>query len=222
MNLEDVMKLVLGSAPEGRAKITEKIVELAGKPAGEISVCVINEANSASDGDRRWFIEGLCKVSKTFGGKIGFCNLLALDTQEAEKRLLGYDVIWCFGGNTDYLKSVFDKTGFSAILPKLLKRKVWVGSSAGSCVICRRQSFTPPEYGIKEYLGLFNFCIRPHIWEKYATEDKYKYENLITESHKQTVYALSDQSAVIVDGNEIYLYGKKAQKLVGGQVVEKI
>lgn len=216
------MKLILASSPEGLKDITEKIVELVGKPANEISVCCINEAGAKSKSDKRWFIKGLYKMSKTYGGKIGFCNLLALDIKEVEEMLLEYDVVWCFGGHTDYLKSVFDKTGFSTLLPKLLKKIVWVGSSAGSCVMVNRHTFTPIECGIAKYMGLFDFCLRPHVWEKYATEDKYKYENLVEESHKQIVYALSDKSAVIVDGQKIYLHGKKAQKLKNGKVIEKI
>jgi len=217
------MKLVLASSPEGKKKITKKIIELVGKPAKDISICVISEAQSVKTGDRRWFINGLHKVSKTFGGDIGICNLLALSLNEIRDQLLKYDVIWCFGGNTDYLKFAFDKIGFSAILPQLLKKIIWVGSSAGSCVIGRRHSFTPIEYGITDYLGLVNFCIRPHIWGKYAQgKEKYKYENLLKESHKRAIYALSDKSAVIVDGEKIYLHGKKAQKIESGKITEMI
>lgn len=216
------MKLVLASSGTQEI-ILDKVVELVGKPASEISVCMINEASNMNDSDVRFWIDSWQKVSDAFGGKLGACNLLALDINEIEKRLSQYDVVWCWGGNTDYLKSVFDKTGFSLLIPKLLKSKVWVGSSAGSCVLGKRQSFTLPlEYGITEYLGLFDFCIRPHIWEEYATEDKYKYESLVKESHKQKVYALSDGSAVVVDGGRIYLHGKKAQLLKDGKVVEEI
>lgn len=218
------MKLILASSPEGKRAITEKVVEFVGKPVGEISVCIINEANALSENDKRWCINGMQKIAKTFGGKVGFCNLLALNTKQIEERLSGYDVIWCFGGNTDYLKYIFDKTGFSGLLPKLLKTKVWVGSSAGSCVMCKRPSIIPLEYGdkIPKYLNLCDFAIRPHIWAKYSTDDKYNYKNLITESYKQKVYALSDQSAVIVDGDKIYMHGKHAHELLNGKVVNKV
>jgi len=44
------------------------------------------------------------------------------------------------GGNADYLMHVFNKSGFSKLLPKLLQTKVYVGSSAGSRVIGRKVS----------------------------------------------------------------------------------
>jgi len=36
------------------------------------------------------------------------------------------------------------------------------------------------------------------------------------------VYALSDDSALIVEDNKLYLIGTNAQKIINGDVVEKI
>jgi|GEM_PF-4463945 len=62
------MKLVLMSSNNTK-EITEKIIELVGKPANEISVCMINEASNLSSGDRRWFFKDWQKVANAFGGK---------------------------------------------------------------------------------------------------------------------------------------------------------
>ncbi|MDR0462461.1 MAG: Type 1 glutamine amidotransferase-like domain-containing protein [Christensenellaceae bacterium] len=217
------MKLVLMSANNTK-EITEKIVELVGKPANEISVCMINEASNLSNGDRRWFFKGWAKVANAFGGKISCCNLLAMDIKQVETWLMEYDVIWCWGGNTDYLKSVFDKTGFSTILPKLLKTKVWVGSSAGSCIMCNRPSIKPAEYGVSKWFGYVNCCIRPHINASYKSKEdnKKNLDDSYAESQNQILYALSDTSAVIVDGQKTSMLGKKALKLDKGKVVEKV
>jgi hypothetical protein len=36
------------------------------------------------------------------------------------------------------------------------------------------------------------------------------------------VYALSDEAAIIVDGERVYMIGKNGYKIVNGEVVEKI
>jgi len=210
-----------GTTPE----ITQKIVELAGKPAKEVSVCIINEGASMSDNDKRWLVDGFDKVSKAFGGKIGICNLLALDIAEVEKRIMGYDVIWCFGGNIDYTRYVFDKTGFTKLLPKILGQTVWVGSSGGSCIMGHRPvSFKVDKdsYGTTEFYGLVNLSLRPHIWSDYVEKDMY--DKCVQESKKQQypVYALSDECAIVVEDKKIYLIGKRGQKIENGKVTEEV
>jgi len=224
------MKLVLGSAPEGKKIITEKIVELAGKPAKEISVVVINEASAVEPVDMRWLINGLNVISQTFGGAIYFCNLLSLNIKDVEKRINKADVIWCFGGNSDYLKLIFEKTGFDKLLPKLLKTKVWVGSSAGSCVMGERGSYKGDVliykedkwYDIKCYMGLIKGIIYPHMGGPFVPPNAYDICAEESKSQPYPVYALSDNSAVIVDNDKVYMIGKNSQKLINGKVIESV
>jgi peptidase E len=224
------MKLVLGSAPEGVKDITEKIEELVGKSADQISVAILNEASAVEDGDFRWLINGLLKVSRTFGGNMDLVNLSSLDIKDIKNRLSKADVIWCFGGSTDWLKIVFKKTGFETLLPKLLQTKVWVGSSAGSCIMGKRGLWKTDSkiysgekyYDVKEYLGFINAYLYPHCWGKFVSKNAI---NILMESskeHKVPIYALSDKSAVIVEDKKIYMIGRKAWKIVKGKIEEKV
>lgn len=224
------LRLILASSPEGVADITAKIEELVGKPASQISVAILNEASAVEEGDFRWLINGFNKVSKTFGGNIDLVNLSSLDIKIVEKRLEKFDVIWCFGGSTDWLKVIFEKTGFEKLLPKLLKNKIWVGSSAGSCIMGKRGLWKTDSkiyssekyYEIKEYLTFIEAYLYPHCWGKFVSKDT---PNVLIESSKKhnfPIYALSDKSAVVVENDKIYLIGKKAWKIVKGKVVEKI
>ena len=75
------MKLVLGSAPEGVAEVTNKIVELVGKPAHDIKVAVLNEASAVEICDMRWFIDGLttnCSNVSLFSSFLWHSRLRAL------------------------------------------------------------------------------------------------------------------------------------------------
>lgn len=224
------LKLVLGSSPEGVSEITSKIEELVGKPAKEISVAYISEASSADEEDFRWLISRFYKVSKIFGGDIFLVNLFALDIEDIEKRLNKVDIIWCFGGNTDWLKAIFKKTGFEKILPKILNTKVWVGSSAGSCVLGKR---TEPKidtkiygaekrYEVDDYLSIINAYLYPHCWGKYSAKNTPKILIEASKNNKFPFYAMSDKSAIIVEDKKMYMIGKKAWKIEKGIVIEKI
>jgi dipeptidase E len=134
------MKLVLCSEGFHTPNTVQACVDLVGKPQDEISVAVINEAYAVEDGDKYWVLDNLHSVADNFTGGMDIVNLLALPIEKVEAMIMQRDVIFTVGGNTDYLMHVFNKTGFSQLLPKLLETKVYVGSSAGSMVIGRRVS----------------------------------------------------------------------------------
>ncbi len=198
------MKLVLTSSDIRHQAILNEVLSMVDKPAKDISVAILNEASAVEEGDKRWLVEGLNLLSGTFGGTIDIINLLALSIDEVEKRIKKCDIIFCFGGSTEWLKVVFDKTGFSKLLPKLLKSKVWIGSSAGSMILGRMPTTITQDYiykvsdyfNIKDYLGFVNFSILPHIFGEFVEKDSF--EKCIEESKKQQypVYVLSDKSAV--------------------------
>lgn len=224
------MKLVLTSSDITNKKIYNEVLKLVGKPANKISVAVLTEASAVEQSDKRWLIDGCSKLSKTFGGKIDIVNLLALDIFEVEKRISECDIIYCFGGSTEWLKIVFDKTGFSKLLPKLLKNKVWIGSSAGSMILGRMPTTETQDYiysvdnyyGVNDYLAFVEFSIIPHMFSDYVKDDSF--EKCVTESKKQScpVYVLSDNSAVVVNNNKTYLVGEQCYKLCYGKIEEKL
>lgn len=219
------MKLILASSGFEAKEAVEKCIEFVGKPAKEINFAIINEAYAVEHCDHSWILDDMDSIRNNFGGSIEFINLLALDIKEVEKRINTADVIFVVGGNTEYLKKVFDKTGFSKLLPKLLKAKVYVGSSAGSMILGRQTSYATQDeiygeadyFGVHEYLNLLNFSILPHLHSRYFF--KRTKEWTIEESKKvdNVVYALSDNAAVIVDGDREYVVGNDYMKLLGGR-----
>jgi peptidase E len=137
------------------------------------------------------------------------------------ERLDKSDIIWCFGGSTDWLAVVFEKTAFIGILPEILEKKVWVGSSAGSCIMGARNSLkcdteiyaNEKYFDVKDFLRIVDGYIYPHFWGECTRPGAYA--SLLEQSKKDktSFYALSDKSALIVEGERQYLFGKKAQKL---------
>ncbi len=211
------MKLVLCSEGFHTPNTVQACVELCGKPQDQISFAVINEAYAVEDGSKRWVLDNLNDVAKNFPGELDIVNLLALSLDEVEKRIMQKDAIFVIGGNTDYLMHVFDKTGFSTLLPKLLKTKVYVGSSAGSMVIGERISSEAyhelfgedNDFGTKEYLGLVDLAIKPHLDSPHFPNNRPEKLEAVVGHASFPVYALRDDSALVVDGT--------AQKFIGSE-----
>jgi dipeptidase E len=210
------MKLVLCSEGFHTQNSVQACVNLVGKPQDKITFAVINEAYAAEHGDKKWVLSNLNDVAKNFPAEMDIVNLLALPLNEVEERIMQKDAIFVLGGHTDYLMSVFLKTGFATLLPKLLESKVYVGSSAGSMVIGKRLSSESFQtmykevvgFGITKYLELVDFTITPHID---SNEFPGRKDKLIEAAKKNDgkIYGLRDDSAIVVQGNKIEIIGSK-------------
>lgn len=220
------MKLVLASEGFHTPNTVQACVELVGKPQDQITVGIINEAYAVEEGDKRWVLDNMNSVVNNFPGEVDIIDLLALSIEQIEQRLSNKDVIFVVGGDTDYLMSVYNKSGFSNLLPKLLETKVYVGSSAGSMVIGKRISEAAykliygesSKYDISEYLGLVDFSVMPHLDSSDFPNRK---ESLIEAvgNFQGKVYGLRDDSAVVVDGDNVKTIGSDPIVFKGGEII---
>jgi dipeptidase E len=220
------MKLVLCSEGFHTPNTVKACVKLVDKPQDQISIGIINEAYAVEEGDKRWVLDNLNSVSSNFSGEIDIVDLLALSIQEVEERLSDKDIIYVIGGDTDYLMSVYRKTGFEKLLPKLLETKVYVGSSAGSMVVGKRISAAAyrliygedSKYGIDEYLGIVDLSVMPHLDSPDFPNRK---ESLLEAvgSFEGRVYGLRDDSAVVIDGDETKTIGSEPIVIEKGKII---
>lgn len=216
------MKLVLCSEGFYTHNTVAACVELCGKPQDHISVAIINEAYAVEHGDKRWVLNNLNSVAKNFPAEIDIVNLLALPIEEIEARIMAKDVIFVVGGNTDYQMHVFQKSGFAKLLPKLLRTKVYVGSSAGSMVLGRRVSSKAYHaiYGerqtfddVQDYLGLVNFAIKPHMNSPHFPNNRPDKLEQAAGDMDFPVYGLQDDSAIVINGAEQTFIGTPPYKV---------
>ena len=221
------MKLVLCSEGFYTPNTVQACVELCDKPQNQISIAIINEAFAAEDGDKYWVLDNLNDVAKNFKGGIDIVNLLALPLSKVEENIAKRDVIFVVGGNTDYLMHVFNKTGFSKLLPKLLETKVYVGSSGGSMVVGRRVSTNaytkiygePGNYNVTDYLGLVDLAIKPHLDSSIFPNNRPEILEKVTAGTSFPVYALRDDSALVINGSEQRFIGSEPIKIINGKIV---
>jgi dipeptidase E len=209
------MKLLLCSEGFHTPNTVQACVDLVGKPKEEITFAIINEAYAAEHGDKRWVLDNLNDVARNFPGELDIVNLLALSLDEIEERVMQKDVIFVVGGHTDYLMSVFVKTGFDKLLPKLLKSKVYVGSSAGSMVMGKRLSPEAYEgmydvvgFGTEQYLEFVDFTFMPHMDSADFPGRKDKLFE-ISKNHRGIIYGLRDDSAIIIDDDKFEITGSE-------------
>ena len=224
------MRLILTSTGFSTREIVGRCVELVGKPRHAIKVAVINEAYVEVHGDHGWLLNDLNRIKDNFG-YMELVNLQALDIGQIEKRIGLADVIFATGGDPDYLMAVFGRTGFGRLLPNLLEGRVYVGSSAGSMVVGKRvdtaaylQTYgesTAARYGVSEWLGLVDLAVHPHFEVSLSPDNRPEVLLDTAREYKGTIYAIRDDSAVVVDGDKLGVVGSEPVIVRDGRIVEK-
>lgn len=220
------MKAILASSGLANEEIISNLEEMVGKPREEINVAVINEAIKGEQGDMRWFAEELQRLSEVIGGEIEFIDLQAHDLDYIGQRTDEADMIFCFGGNTDYLANTFIEIGFDKLLPKILAEKVWVGSSAGSCVLCHQDPEEISKAVYKEkrnsdhFMDIVPIIFLPHLhgWFKFDRKEVLQASELTD----LPVYAASDDCALkVMDGEVVQIMGTGYIVAKGGEIVKE-
>lgn len=217
------MKLVLCSEGFHTANTVKACVELCGKTQDKISLAIINEAYAVEIGDKRWVLDNLNDAAKNFSAEVDIINLLALPIKDIVARISSKDVMFVVGGNTDYLMHVFNRSGFTKLLPELLKSKVYVGSSAGSMVMGKRvfgEAYhriygERDDYGVTEYMGLVNLAIKPHMNSRSFPNNKPTILEEVASNMGFPVYGLEDDSAIVVNGDQQTFIGTEPYKVKG-------
>lgn len=219
------MKLLLTSNGLSNDTIAAALESLVGQARNLTKVAFIPTAALAPDQGKAeskdWFARDVNRISR-FAGFLDIVSLADLDPKEILKRLTAADVIFVSGGNTFYLSYWMDKSGVFDALPKLLTDRVYAGISAGSMVATptirtASQAIKHPdkfydhdydELGPKgassaRTASLTDFVVRPHFTSHNFPQLRHDYLAAIASDVKMPLYALDDQSAVVVDGKRV-------------------
>jgi dipeptidase E len=212
------MKLFLSSAgikPETK----ESFLKLLGKNPKEMTVAFIPTACDPEPDKSyvQWTIDQIEEV----GLKCFTVDLKGENENSLKKKLEKADIICVNGGNTFYLLDQVKKSGFDKIIRSLLnKGKIYFGVSAGSYIACStieaakwKKLGDPDVVGSNDLssIRLCNFLIVAHYSEKYYDD----VERGATTT-KYPVVALTDQQAVIVNGDKIQIAGAGQKNIFNG------
>jgi len=204
------MKLYLASF--GIQKhLGQEFLELVSKPAKDIKFAYITNAADPYPSEKRGWMTDVNNMFLDLGLKPVEVDLRQYKNAETLKtKLSQYDVVWCGGGNTWYLRYVMKTSGFDQVIKELVESGVvYGGDSAGAIAMTPTLKYVDlidePEDSperIEEGLGLVNFAIIPH-WdnEKYKAQLTRMRDGLANEGYE--VKVLTDQQAVIVNGSSV-------------------
>lgn len=211
------MKLLLTSNGLENDGIYNALIELVGKPAGEIKVVFVPTAANPETGDKSWLVEHYQKFYDRRFAEFAIVDIAVVGKDIWLPELTNADVICMGGGDQQYLAEKLTETGVAAELPSLLTTRVYMGISAGSMVAGQ---FMPldvlkivyhyyPDSFFSEWnphllaepLKLVPIVFIPHMNSPHF--QRIKEETILPLKGKISVptYALEDQAALkVIDG----------------------
>lgn len=208
------MKLVLTSGGISNKSILNKLQDFIGRDFHDLNLLFCITASCFDGGEmNEWLIEDL-KVLDDLGFNIDVCDINGIPYDKILSRFLWADVLYFEGGNTQWLRESIRKTDLEDKLEFLLKERVWIGASAGSCVLCPTISNSCQDLYdedidgfIKNGLGFVDFQFMPHLNNSICPNIV---QAKIIESSKhlnkydgRKIYALDDNSALFINDDNV-------------------
>lgn len=206
------MKLLLTSGGFTNKTIARALLDLAGKPFSKLKLAFIPTAANADEGHKGWFINDLYRTLQLGFAEIDIVDISALPETNWKPRLEKADILMFSGGNTYHLMKWLRKTGLDKMLPKLLKTRVYVGISAGSIATGKSLALNSHSLTIwqktgklseDKTLGWVNLHFRPHLNSSYRRDITLGFLAKVAKVIKGPIYALDNDSAIVVDGKKI-------------------
>jgi len=192
--LECAMKLYLTSVA---SEMLDKI-----DFEGKTNVAFIPTA--AEPYEDKWFVEKDKKALIDAGLDVTVVDLVGKTQEQVSKELAEFEIIFVAGGNTFYLLEMMNRCGFKDVLKKLLLQGViYVGSSAGSIVLCPDIDYvkelddaSKTKLDSSNGLGFVDFYVLPHYdKEKYSS----KCEAILDQYKNLNIIPISDSQMIVVD-----------------------
>lgn len=218
--------------------IADALQGLLEKPFSEASVAYIITSHNAAQHEKSWFAENMQSLYALGWNEFFVIDVAGADGLPSEnwmQQIEQADAIVMGGGTNFFLSYWLEKAGLLEKLPELLKTKVYVGASAGSMLA--QQNLATASQVLREFslgnwdvdfatlgyegrrstatLGLIDFLIRPH----YQPGDE-EFDGLLQEiadRQQKTIYALDDESAIVVNGDSLQVISEGIWKKLNPQ-----
>ncbi len=139
---------------------------------------------------------------------------------DLERILRDKDIIFVNGGNTFYLLKWVRESGFDVLLPSFLKRGgLYVGVSAGSYLVCPTIEQATWKHQDRNKVGITDLTALNLVPFLISAHYEEKYRSIIDQAAKNTkwpIVALTDQQAIVVQGNKIKVIGEGKREYWNG------
>jgi dipeptidase E len=225
--------MLLTSAGIRNDILKSALADLIGKPFATTKVVFIPTASVAAAGDHGWFVENLSRLHRLRWRQFDILELNGLPGQMVLNRLQHADVIYVEGGNHYHLAHSIIANGLAAEMADILESKVYVGVSAGSMIFSRNLSERTGEaFGeqgdlrilgetqVRSPIGLFDWYLKPHLNSPAFHKRTPAWFEEAAAKLDFPVYALDDNSAVRVRGDEIDVVSNGEWRLLNAPALE--
>lgn len=202
------MKLFLAS--EGRHPDTiNKLSKFVGGFKGKKIAYIPTAANGEEPFESWKTSSATWQLVQTLGAEVTAVQLEDYKNPSVIEVLKGKDILWFAGGSPGYLMYWIRRCELDKALPGLLKKSIYVGSSAGSMVTSKKLNTTEWYFGEGEPgasvipgLGLVDFDIYPHYDESVLDYVKKHYTG-------KKLYLLKNGEEIVVDGGKVIVQGEE-------------
>ncbi len=208
------MKLLLTSAGIINASLDRALKKLV---KGNVKIAFIPTTANVEDGEKDWLIKDLNDCKRL--GSVDIVDISAVPKSIWLPRLKRSNVIVVGGGNTAYLMNCIISSGLKDEIQGLLRSRVYVGISAGSIVMSKTiQASSEFLYGDEvrqapKGLGIIDFNIRPHLYSRHFPKVNDKNLKKVMGKVEGDIYAIDDDSGVLVVGNKIKIVSEGKWKI---------
>ncbi|PIZ47970.1 hypothetical protein COY32_00750 [candidate division WWE3 bacterium CG_4_10_14_0_2_um_filter_41_14] len=211
------MNLLLTSAGLSNKTLADTFIRLCPISVEKVSVAFIDTASKVESDD--WFVEKDINILKTIGVK----NIKRIDIAKPAKEwfatLVDAQVCFIEGGNTFYVLHHFKESGLIEEFGKLMSGKLFVGISAGSILatptigISTVEPADPNNVNLTDLtaLNMVDFEVSPHTNDEVSIEGVKAY----AKTAKNPVYAIDDNSAVLVENGNVSVVGEGKWEILG-------
>ena len=192
------------------------LADLVGKRFAAARLVFIPTAAVAAPGEHRWFIEDLRQLHGLRWREFDILELNGLPRPMVLSRLRHADVIYAEGGNHYHLANSIIANGLAEEMADILEEKVYVGVSAGSMIFSRNlsertgEAFSEQddllilgETAARSPFGLFDWYLKPHLNSSSFPNRTMAWFQRAAAQLDCPVYAIDDNSAVRVRGDEV-------------------
>ncbi len=207
------MRLVLTSGGISNKSIENELKNIIGKDLKGLKMIFCTTASNYEGGDMNdWLIKDLIHF-KNLGFKIDVCDINGINKENFLPRFEWSDVIYFEGGNTQWLRKCIKLSGLENHLKSLLETRVWIGTSAGSIVLCPTICNSCQDLfddNIQGYptdgLGLVDFQFIPHLNNEFFPKIKKEYISNASKNLKaidgKKLLVMDDNGAVFIDNGK--------------------
>jgi dipeptidase E len=220
------MKLLLTSCGVTNATIARALAELVGKKLEGASLAFVPTAAHAEMGDKSWLIEDLVNLRRCSFATIDIADISCVDRDLWLPKLEQADVLYFGGGKRYHLMHWMARSGLTQLLPELLRTRVYVGMSAGSMITGRRLNLHF-SHGLyvddldrtqeADGLGYVDFSFLPHLNNSYFPNVNEETIERTVAGMPETVYALDDNSALVVTDDAVKVAGEGECRVFEGR-----